>query len=477
MKLKRWLSGTLAGCMAVSLLAGCGTKPTDPGAAQDPAAATPPVGEASGKVRMISSVVGGKDDAEMKLFEEALSKATGLEVTMEKPPSDYNNVLMQKLQGGEQYDLICWGANEYVNLIEQEALLDITDRVKNSEIMQNNIDPQEWTDITVDGKIYAGFAKKEVHRAVALNKVDLENAGIDYKTIEPTLDGYYNVFKKLREANPSKDYYPFNVVLSESYDLQPWFASQGLKNGVSIDPADGKRYSAYATEAAAPVYEWFKKLYDEGLMDPGAFVDATKDMRNKMGAASHKTSVTVDWAAWIGLHNANAITGGVDPKDYEIVSLPGTQTPDGSYMLIKGGAMLFMIPANAPNPDAAFKVLEYLATQEGGELVSVGIEGSDYTKEGDQYVLTEAGKAHGSDHGAPVPIYKDFVHPIGYNPGVDEALSYGQYATIDLPIADETTYKKTVGKWAVQMTKGDVSVADGIKGLHDELLSLNFIDK
>lgn len=476
MKLTKLVSGALVGCMVASLLAGCGEKPADNTATPDAGNTQQPAASASGKVKMMAQVTGGKDDAEMKLFEEALSKATGLEVSIEKPPSDYPKVLMQKLQGGEKYDLVYCGMGEYVSLVEQGALMDLTDRIAASEIFQNNIDPQELTDITIDGKIYAGFNKKEVHRAVGLNKVDLEKVGIDYKTIEPTLDGYYNVFKKLREANPSPDYYPLNMVMSEAYDMQPWFASQGLKNGVSIDPADGKRYCAYATDEAAPVYEWFKKLYDEKLLDPAAFVDATKDMRGKMGAASHKTSVSVDWAAWIGLHNANAISGGVKPEDYEIVSLPGTKTPDGSYMLVKGGASLFGIPANAENPDAAFKILEFFATQEGGELLSVGIEGNDFNKEGDKYVLTEAGTAHGSDHGAPVPIFKDFKNPIGFNPGVEEALSYGEYATVDMAL-DENTYKKVVGKWAVQMTNGTVSVADGIKGLHDELMSLKFIDK
>ena len=81
----------------------------------------------------------------------------------------------------------------------------------------------------------SAFNKKELHRVVQLNKNDLEAVGIDYKSIEPTLDGYYEVFKALRAANASSDYYPLNCVMSESYDLQPWFASLGLQNGVVVD--------------------------------------------------------------------------------------------------------------------------------------------------------------------------------------------------------------------------------------------------
>ena len=88
---------------------------------------------------------------------------------------------MQKLQGGEEYDLIYIGASQYMNLVEQGALMDITDRVKASDILSNNIDQQEWDDITVDGKVYAGFNKKELHRVVQLTKHEVEAVGIEYK--------------------------------------------------------------------------------------------------------------------------------------------------------------------------------------------------------------------------------------------------------------------------------------------------------
>ena len=131
--------------------------------------------------------------------------------------------------------------------------MDITDKVQASQILTENVPASEWADITIDGKIYAGFNKRELHIVVNLSKKLLENAGIDYKSIKPTLEGYYNVFKALREANPSTDFYPLDTILSENWDLQPWMASQGLKGGVVVDPADGKTYVPYATDAAAPV--------------------------------------------------------------------------------------------------------------------------------------------------------------------------------------------------------------------------------
>lgn len=432
----------------------------------------------TGSVRILANVTGGKDEEEMTLWAQALSEATGLDVTVEKPASDYNNVLMQKLSANESYDLIYLGASQYLNLVEQGALTDLTDYIANSEILSNNVPASEWEDLKIDGRIYAGFNKRELHVLVNLNKVMLEKAGVNYQEIEPTLDGYYDVFKKLREANPSEDFYPLNTIMSENWDLQPWMASVGLKGGVVVDETDGKTYVPYATDAAAPVWDWFKKLYDEKLLDPASFVDKTKDMRNKMGAASQQTAVDVDWAAWVGLHNANAAAGGVDVADYEIVSLPGCKTPDGSYMLRKGGASLFAVPINATNVEGAVKVLEYFATQEGGVLLSLGIKDHDYTVDANgNYALTEIGASHAMDHGAPVPIDKDFVNPIGLNLGVEEALTYLDYASIERNIPNEGDYKSIVGKWAISIIKGEVSTLDGLASMRSELVSMGICEK
>ena len=69
-----------------------------------------------------------------------------------------------------------------------------------------------------------------------------------------------------------------------------------------------------------------------------------------------------------------------------------------------------------------------------------------------------------------MPIYKDFVNPLGYNPGMEEALSYGDYATIEMTIPNETDYKEIVGKWGIQIIRGESSVEDGLAGMRAELL-------
>ncbi|MDD6790028.1 MAG: extracellular solute-binding protein [Lachnospira sp.] len=482
---RKWLTMGMAGVLAAGALAGCGgagttgTSSGEAGSQTAGASGTTTAGAekttsksaaaSGGSVKILSGVTGGKDEEEMKLFEQALSEATGLNVTIDKPASDYDKVLMQKLGAGSDYDLVYVTASQYANLVGQGVLLDITSYVKNSDILTNNIDPKEWADITIDGKVYAGFNKKEVHRVVAINNTLMKKAGLDYKSVEPTFDGYYNMLKTLKDASSDPDFYPINAVMSDAWDLQPYFAAVGAKEGVVLDE-NGKKYAPYAEDSAAPVWEWFKKLYDDGLLDPSSFVDKTKDMRAKMEASSQKTAVTADWAAWVGLHNTTASAAGVSTEDYEIVSLPGLQTPDGSYMLGKGSASLFAVPANAKNVEGAVKVLEYFATQEGGELLSTGIKDHDYTGTDGNYTLTDIGATHGGDHGAPFPIYKDYKPLFPYATGVEEAMSYAKYASIDMIIPNESDYKEIVGKWGIRIIKGEVSTAEGLQSMRSELV-------
>ena len=147
-------------------------------------------------------------------------------------------------------------------------------------------------------------------------------------------------------------------------------------------------------------------------------------------------------------------------------------------MLHKGNASLFAIPINASNVEGAIKVLEYFATQEGGELLSLGIEGHDYTvNEDGNYTLTEIGASHAMDHGAPVPIYKDFVNPIGMNLGVEEALTYLDYASIETIIPNESDYKSIVGKWGISIVRGEVETLEGLASMREELVSMGICDK
>ena len=135
-----------------------------------------------------------------------------------------------------------------------------------------------------------------------------------------------------------------------------------------------------------------------------------------------------------------------------------------------------MIAILKPNTTAEQRdhLISWLKGQ--GLIVHIS-EGHDYTVEGDTYTLTETGAAHAMDHGAPVPIYTEFVNPIGLNLGVEEALTYLDYAAIETIIPNEGDYKSIVGKWAISMIKGEVEILDGLASMRAELVSMGICQK
>ena len=48
--------------------------------------------QGGGNAKILTAVTGGKDEEEMELFVQKIEEATGLDVEMEKPASDYSDL-------------------------------------------------------------------------------------------------------------------------------------------------------------------------------------------------------------------------------------------------------------------------------------------------------------------------------------------------------------------------------------------------
>jgi len=436
-------------------------------------------------VRILTDVFGGKDAEEMALFQQALSKATGLNVILEKPPANYAQVLMQKLGAGEVYDLVYFNQGSLYGFVEQGILTDLTSRIKASKIYRDNVPQSELDFIAINGKYYAGFNKQEVFTLLNVNKAITDKAGVDISRLA-TLDDYYGMFKNVKDYMESKEgkkpYYPLFLYMGDLRGIEDFFAAVGAKKGVFI--VNGKKVVPFVDPKTKPVWDWFARLYAEGLFDPTSFTAKTSDMRNKIWNALENVAM-VDWAAQTGLLNNNARVAGTYPAKVNLVGLPGVKGPDGKFHLEQGQASIWGIPVNSANPDGAFKVIEYFATSEGGILASAGLEGYDYTVKDGQFVYTENGVKHAKDHGAPVPISKSFnLASLGpANPGFLEALALAKRADVLVETMgyaggalDLTAYNSIMSKWMADAFMGRVDSATAMKNAENELRAKKMVD-
>jgi putative aldouronate transport system substrate-binding protein len=414
-------------------------------------------------LRIMSAVVGGKTPDEMKQFEKEIERLTGIKVTIEKPDADYDKKLLAAISAGEKYDLIYLTKNNMDILVDQGVLTPLNDKIKASKILSDPavIPPEEWAQITYkDGKIYSVFNKKEGGTLPIVRQDWMDKLGLQQPK---TLDDFYNVLKAFKERDPDGNGKADTYGLSTAglYDIQGFMSAAGVKYKYVIDK-DGKRSIPYASDAAVPVYEWFAKLYREGILDPNFSTNDTAKMRELF--LTNRVGMVTYWDAWVGLFNN--MKKDQDPK-FQAKGIPGAVGPDGKIMLRRGDPSVWAIPVNAEHPDTAMKFLEFWNTEKGNILGSLGIEGVDYTVKDGKYELTEEGKQHGMDHGAPFWYNSKFQA---------RKIIFDNNATIEQSTKDWPSAEKIVQNYAFQAMTGKMPAADAVKKMRDELKAANLID-
>lgn len=429
---------------------------------------------AGSKIKMLSAVAGGKDPDEDAMFAEEFKRLTGIELELVHPTADYDQKRQADLTAGVEYDLIYTNKQHMDVMVNDEILVDLTDKIAASGVLSNPtvIPTEEWDMVKYEDRIYSVFNKFEGSRMLTmrgdwLDKLDLPTPS--------TLDELYDTMVALRDGDPAGDGgKPIGFSSTGTYDVQPFFSAFGLRNGYRVAD-DGTRSIDYASDAAIPVYEFLNKMFVEGLYDPNF---ATQDMaavRNQF--MTDKVSSLCYWDTWVGLFNAQtqAATPGTE---FRAIGVAAAADEAGNVTITRGQPSVWVIPINAPNQDLAFKVLEWWHTFPGITLTSLGIEGHDFTVTDGVYELTEVGTQHAMDHGQPTPYNSNWMNPVGELPGLRDAQAITkQYATLDTLGPDwEPSIKPLVDEAIVRMILGDVAPAEGVAALQEELRNGGFID-
>ncbi len=425
---------------------------------------------AQAELSVLTNIVGGKTADEQALFEKTLEEKLGFEIDMRKPSSGYDQVMMTTLASGEAIDVLYLTGKHLPLLVDKGGLMDLTSIIQESIILSDKrkIPQKEWDLIKYNNGLYAVPAKFEGGTMPILRKDWLEE--FDMK-IPVTLDDWYLFFQKAKEE---KDAYGLSFKGKELYDIQGFMSAANVKAGYVIDE-NGKRTIPYATEAAAPIYDWFAKLYKEGLLDPNFITNETSDMR-KMFLTNQAATVTY-WDMWVGLFNN--IKHNENPDDpFEAMGVAGVADENGHIILRRGDASLWTIPKSAKNKEQAIKFLEFWHTDEGYLLGTLGIEGHDYNIVDNQYVLTKLGKEHNLDHGTPRVTSLDWESPFPLPKGVKEAQDIiSQYASPEFYPQEWPKAFGIVEKYALQAMRGDMSGKEAVKKMRKELLKAKLIDQ
>jgi len=376
---------------------------------------------------------------------------------------------------GEVYDLIYLNKGLIDVLVDQGVLTDLTGRIQASPILSDPaiIPTEEWEQITYDGKQYSVFNKFEGGTLPIVRQDWIEQLGLQQPT---TLDEFYAVLKAFTERDPDGNGQNDTYGLSTAglYDIQGFMSAAGVKYMYVID-ASGKRTIPYASEAAIPVYDWFAKLYGEGILDPNFATNDTTKMRELFLA--DRVGMVTYWDAWVGLFNN--VRREQDPNTtFEAKGIPGAVGPDGTIMLRRGDPSVWAIPINAADPDAAMDWLQFWHCPAGNILGTLGVKDYDYTVTDGKYELTEAGRNAGMDHGAPRVYSTIWQNPFGALPGVAEAqqIVLDNNATIELATPSWVDAKPIVDNYAFKAMSGQMPAAEAVASMQRELKAAGLID-
>lgn len=427
------------------------------------------------RLRILSAVVGGKTPEEDQLFAAEIQRLTGIEVELVHPTADYNEKLLADLAGGVEYDLIYTNKDTMDVLVDDGVLTDLTEQINNSALLSNPtvIPPDEWSMIEYEGGVYYSvFNKFEGARMITIRQDWLDELGLEAPR---TLDEIYDTMIAFREQDPAGNGAgaTLGLSLAGTYDIQPFMSAEGVLPGY-VD-VDGARTIPYATEAAIPVYAWLAQLYAEGLLDPNFATATTADMRNLF--MTDRVGMVTYWDTWVGLFNAQVRAA--DPNTtFEAKGIAAAEGPNGEIILSRGQPSVWTIPVNAPDPETAFKFLEWWNTIPGITLGSLGILDHDYTVEGETYELTDIGAEHSMDHGNPTPYNENWVNPIGQLPGLAEAqeisVEYGY-----LPVAGPDWTPSVVpilDEHIIQAILGDLTPEEAVAAMQQRLQNEGLID-
>lgn len=269
------------------------------------------------------------------------------------------------------------------DLIDQYAPHIKSAMEKNAELRAFNTAP--------DGNIYGLVAYSECYHCSYPNKMWINTAWLERLKLNmpETTDQFREVLRAFKTMDPNGNGVADEIPLSGSTEDFGVRIVPFLMNGFIYD--DDRTYLQLMNSKvslAADKPEWreglayIKSLYDEGLIDPGAFTQnavAFKQIGENAGAQILGAGAAMHPDIFV-----NTGPGSTRGKDYN--PLPPLQGPHASFAtnmnigVTPGAKFVITNKAGKEARIALIKMVDYMYTPEGQAFAEVGKEGVDWRK-------------------------------------------------------------------------------------------------
>jgi putative aldouronate transport system substrate-binding protein len=314
-----------------------------------------------------------------KMVIKEIEKRTGIKIDVQNYSSaTYQDKLKMTMASAKLPDIFMGlKASELKKIGQQGAVAAINDYVdmlpnfKKLYIDENPTVIKSYGD--QNGKLYSWpiyNMNRDVNHGMMYRKDIFDKNNIPEWT---NTEEFYQALKKLKEIYP--DSYPMASKTKEGIfkDLSYGWGTGGASYPVHYDEKTQTWRFAPTTPEHKEMLDFLKKLYNEGLLDPEFITDTPDSWTAKM--TTDKAFVTFDWIGRMDLFY-NQVKS--QNPDYNLRYANPVGPTGNNRTLPKIDTDFGIAVAKNENTEAALKLLDYLTSPSGAELVTLGIEGETY---------------------------------------------------------------------------------------------------
>lgn len=368
MKLRKSLAVLLAGVMVLSSAA-CGG-----GSTSEPAGESVASGESasSGDATLSVQIWDANQAPGLETIMSEFTEETGIKCKLSVVTWDeYWTGLEAGATGGSLPDVFWMHSNESQRYMSNDMLLDVTDYIANSELIDPENYPEDiWGLYTYEDKYFA--VPKDVDTiAVWYNKAMFDEAGLEYPTADWTWDDMTEMARKLTKEDGSQ----YGIAVRNDNNQAGYYNLVYDYGGEVIN--DDKTASGWDSPETLEGMKVLETWINEGLM-PSA--EIMSENGEDVLFTSGKVAMVIQGSWMLAAYRDNEYSA----ANADVVELPKCASTGRRASIYNG--LGWAAAGNTEHPEEAWKLIEYLCSEKGQlRQAELGITMSAYTGTSDAW--------------------------------------------------------------------------------------------
>ncbi|NQX60499.1 extracellular solute-binding protein [Paenibacillus qinlingensis] len=396
--MKKMITLSLSAVMLTTLLAGCsGDSVTGKKESEKGNAAADDLSEKVTINLMTRSYAGGGWPPNHPIIEE-LNKKLNIDLKIEWVPSaNYPEKLNVMAASNNFPDVFYMTNTEYVKWQSKNIFMDVKPELNKYPNIVKYIPEQSLKHFNPKDKYFGiPFYNQETRDSLAIRKDWLDKLGLK---VPETIDEFYNVAKAFAlndpDGNGKQDTVGFSMEISPGGNFGFWGSARyltssfGLANKWKLE-ADKLVPMQTQSKELKDFIGFMKKAYTEGVLDKDFPILKSRDSLNKMEAG--KSGIANVNPQQLYIETLPPLTK-LDPKAELVQLLPptGPTGKRGTPGSPASDKIVINSKIDVKKQQRILKLMDYMLSDEGYDLVKHGIEGVHYKKvSADKYEQLEA---------------------------------------------------------------------------------------